>query len=73
MSTGMVESWAGKIADIGPIYPFVGSEFILWIIGLVLWIGWHIWHARHETKEYADEVKRYGNPENYKKATSKDD
>ncbi len=43
MSTGSFENWAGDIADIGPIYPFVGSEFLLWIIGLALWIIWHIW------------------------------
>ena len=29
MSTTPVESWAVELADIGPIYPFVGSEVIL--------------------------------------------
>ena len=28
MSTTPVESWAVELADIGPIYPFVGSEVI---------------------------------------------
>jgi len=62
MNTGNVESWAGNIADIGPIYPFVGSEFVLWIVGLVLWIGWHVIQAKRENRIYEDEKRRYGDP-----------
>ena len=37
-----VESWGGTIADIGPIYPMVGTEGLLVVIGVVLWIAWHV-------------------------------
>ncbi len=30
MATTMVESWAVDLATIGPIYPWVGSEVVLW-------------------------------------------
>ena len=60
INTGMVESWAGKITDIGPIYPFVGSEVLLFIVGLVLWLWWHVWQTRHETKTYEEDAKRFG-------------
>ena len=68
MSTGMVESWAGKMTDIGPIYPFVGSEMLLWLVGMALWIVWHVWQVRNENQEYADEVEKYGKGENLLKA-----
>ena len=35
----------------GAIYPGVGSEGILVIIGLVLWIGWHVITEMSESKE----------------------
>ena len=59
-----VESWTGTIADMGPIYPWAseggGTEIVLWIIGLVLWLGWHYWQSRNETKTYEEEAKRFG-------------
>lgn len=38
MRTGLVESWAGNPAEVGPIYPFVGSEVTLFVICFVLWV-----------------------------------
>ncbi len=57
MTTG-IESWAGTISEIGPIYPFVGSEVLLFIIGVVTWIGWHIWQSINETRTYEEEKQR---------------
>lgn len=52
MSTTIVETWRGTdLTQLGPIYPFVGSEFILWIIGMVFWIGFHVLQARIENRE----------------------
>ena len=33
MATTMVESWAVDLATIGPIYPWVGSEGLLVVLG----------------------------------------
>ena len=52
MSTG-ITSWAGNLTEIGPMYPFVGSEFALTIIALVLWVVWHISQIKHENDEIA--------------------
>ena len=35
----------------GAIYPGVGSEGILVIIGFVLWIGWHVISAKQESEK----------------------
>ena len=32
----------------GAIYPGVGSEGILVILGLIIWIGWHVITAKQE-------------------------
>jgi len=60
MTTGNFENWAGNIAEIGPIYPFVGSEFLLFILGLVFWIGWHIVQARQEKRQLQEEKALFG-------------
>ncbi len=57
--TGEFDTWTGNILDIGPIYPFVGSEVVLWIAGLVLWILWHIWQGRLESKTYVEDVAKF--------------
>jgi len=59
MSTG-IESWK-NLAEIGPLYPFVGTEVALVVIGLVLWIGWHILQIRAEKEEHEEVIKQFKN------------
>lgn len=66
MQTGNVESWNGDMLQIGPLYPFVGSEFVLFIVAVVFWIGWHVWQCRMESSNYNDDLatlKQNGNME----------
>ena len=58
MSTGNFENWAGNIADIGPIYPFVGAEWLFVLIGVVYWIVWHIRQIGNENQALADQEQR---------------
>jgi len=67
MSTGNFENWAGEISEIGAIYPFVGTEFLLWLIGIGLLILWLVIQFRVESKQYEDERKKYGDPATIKK------
>lgn len=67
MSTGSFENWAGTITDIGPIYPFVGSEMLWFIAGLVFWIWWHIVQTKRENQAYEEEIKRFGGKESLRK------
>ncbi len=57
MPTG-IESWANP-AEIGPIYPFVGTEVALTIVGVVLWIAWHVITAREENQQWNELDARY--------------
>ena len=57
MPTGL-QSFSNP-ADIGPIYPFVGMEVPLAIIGFILWIAWHVVTARGENQQWDELDDRY--------------
>ena len=42
----------------GAIYPGVGSEGILVIVGLVIWIGWHVLTNNSESSELEQLAKK---------------
>ncbi|KRS12218.1 hypothetical protein XM53_12440 [Roseovarius atlanticus] len=58
MSTTAVETWAGAdLSQIGPIYPMVGTEIVLVIVGVLFWLAFHVLQARIERRELdADEA-----------------
>ena len=49
MSTG-ISSWLNP-ESITAIYPFVGTEVLLTIAGVVFWVWWHIKQIRDENRE----------------------
>jgi hypothetical protein len=50
-------NWDGNIADIGPIYPWVGSEVAMVIVAFVFWIGWHVVQLRMESRLFDDQAR----------------
>ncbi len=62
MSMTNVDSWAVDLTTIGPIYPMVGTEGILLILGVVFWIGWHVWQFRFEQRTYDEDAKKLAEP-----------
>ena len=70
MSTNGITSWAVDLKDVGAIYPFQGSETVLVILGVVFWIGWHVWQIRHENAELEHEKLR-ASAERAKKAINR--
>ena len=50
-------NWDGNIADIGPIYPWVGSEVAMVIVAFVFWIGWHVVQLRMESRRFDDQAR----------------
>ena len=50
--TGNFTDWNGNVAELGPLYPFVGWEFLMVIILLVVWIWWHIAQVRMENAKH---------------------
>ena len=68
-----VESWGGTITDIGPIYPMVGTEGLLVVIGVALWIVWHVIQAKRENRDYEEQIRKYGSPESLKRLIAEED
>ena len=64
MSTGLVENWL-DVDKFGAIYPFVGTEGFLAIVGIACWIGWHVWQIKSESTEFNEDlenIRKQGGP-----------
>ncbi len=61
-------NWAVDLSKVEAVYPWAGTEVILVSVALVLWLLWHFIQIRDENREYAEDVKRFGNQGDIKKA-----
>ena len=66
--TGNFTNWDGAITDIGPIYPFVGSEMLMVIVLLVFWIVWHVVQMRMENQVHEDDARMLRQGDNLQRA-----
>lgn len=44
---------------LGPLYPFVGTEVVLFGVAFFLWLAWHFLQARGETHEHREACALY--------------
>ncbi len=56
MSTGLVDNWL-NLDQFGAIYPFVGTEGLLTVAGLIFWFGWHVWQHQKESAEFENDLE----------------
>ncbi len=68
MSTTEVTTWVTNLSDIGPIYPLVGWEVLMFILGLIFWIAFHVWQIRTENQIYEEDLARLQRPEDVEHA-----
>ena len=61
MSTTGLDSWAVDLAEVGPVYPFQGSEVLMVIVGVAIWIIWHIWRVKLENRTFEEDEARLKN------------
>ena len=50
----------------GAIYPGVGSEGILVILGFIIWIGWHVLTSKSESDELERLARKRHGPNDHK-------
>ena len=58
MSTTPVDTWAVDLADVTLIYPWVGTEVLMTLGAVVLWIAWHVWQLNHENRTFEEERQK---------------
>jgi hypothetical protein len=68
MSTTPMETYAVDLASLGPIYPFVGTEKLLVLLALIVWVGFHVWQIRFENRTYAAELAKLSTPDRLQRA-----
>ena len=56
-STGL-DSFSNP-SEIGPMYPFVGAEWFFVLLGVVLWLLWHVGQVRLENRDNDRAVHTY--------------
>ena len=64
MNTGPVDNWL-NIDTFGAIYPFIGSEVLLAILGYAFWLIWHVWQIKKENAEFQkdiENIRKMGGP-----------
>lgn len=50
-----IETWETNPVEVGPLYPGVGSELVLYVICVAAWISWTIWQMKLENRTYRDQ------------------
>jgi len=73
MATGNIETWAGTISEIGPAYPFVGTEVYLTIVCAVFVLWFLVKQARMESAGLAEEQQKFGGKESLSKIVGSED
>jgi hypothetical protein len=64
----MGNSWAVDLANVGAVYPWQGLEVIMVLVAVAAWIIWHIMQLSQENREFEDDIKAYGKPDQIRKA-----
>lgn len=68
LSTTIVTTWSGTdLSQLGPIYPMVGSEFILVCLGVIFWLAFHAVQAGIESAELKEDERLAKSPERVKR------
>ena len=57
MATTNYTSWAMDLTDVGAVYPFVGTEVVMVILGVVFWLTCQIMMSKMEDEELEAEEK----------------
>lgn len=57
-STGPIENWNINPTEVGPIYPFVGWEFLMFAVGVVFCVAFIVWKFTTENSKYAEQARQ---------------
>ena len=66
-----LSSWAGDLEGVGAVYPFQGTEWLLVLIGIIYWIGFHVLQIRQERKDWEHHMTADAEGEHTREAIAK--
>ena len=52
-----IETWNTNPADLGPLYPYTGTEILLCVLCLIFFIAFMIWKFNSENQKYAHQAE----------------
>jgi hypothetical protein len=64
MTLAEAGNYAGNMAELNILYPWHGLEWLMALVCLVFWVGWHIWQFRMEDRNYSDDLKTLAREDN---------
>ena len=56
-STGPIDSWNVNPLDVGPIYPFVGWEMLMFVASVAFCVAFMVWKFKTENAKYAAKAR----------------
>lgn len=56
-STGPIENWNVNPTEVGPLYPFVGSEMLMIVVCAAFFLAFMVWKFATENAKYAEQVR----------------
>jgi hypothetical protein len=71
MSTIGYSNWAIDLKDVGPVYPFQGWEWAMFVALLVFWLIWHVVQIWQENREYKEDRLEHFNATNVGKSVDR--
>ncbi|MEO2049874.1 MAG: hypothetical protein ABGX16_25220 [Pirellulales bacterium] len=57
-STGPINTWQSNPQDIGPLYPFHGSEMLMFGISVTFFVTFLVWKFISENNKYKKQAKK---------------
>jgi len=66
-----MDTMAIDLANVGAIYPWQGTEVIMVVVAIVLWLAWHVWQLKAENKEFSEDLAKHGSAEHIRQALDK--
>ncbi|MCS5653872.1 MAG: hypothetical protein FI685_06745 [SAR202 cluster bacterium] len=69
---GPFDNWLEDLAEIGPLYPLVGSEGFWVAVVAFFWIWWHMAQIRIESQQDREQIEAIGELGDLYESLSKD-
>ena len=69
---GPFDNWLEDLAEIGPLYPLVGSEGFWVAVVALFWIWWHMAQIRIESQQHREQIEAIGELGDLYESLSKD-